>query len=328
MSEAPIVPITGGGPAGMSCALWLHNYGFRPIIIEREAGLGGLARRNPYRNDWLLGRPGATGRQHAEEFVRHLRQAAVETWLGAWPQRLARMPDGRFALDVAFSDQRPPQSLSCFAVVLATGTQFRGEEWLDQVKNARRLAAAGRVHLGPTYVGEPGVDLGSHVAVIGGGDNAFDVSRMLVERGVRATVVMRAKEPRGQPLLVERLRRHASSGKAEILASRTVEALEEAGTRVRVRLGGGGELEVDHVVLLFGYRPNTNEPWLAGLALDQDPHGYLIVDGNRETSCRGVFAVGDVSNPVHPCIATALASGTMAAREIQKRFARDNARSS
>jgi thioredoxin reductase (NADPH) len=289
-------------------------------IIEREPDLGGLAGRNPYRNDWLLGRPGLTGRQHAQEFVRHIGQAAVETWRGARPQSLARMPDGRFVLDVGFSDQRPPQSLSCCAMVLAAGTRFRGEEWLDQVENARRLAAAGRVHLGPPVAGEPGVDLGAHVAVIGGGDNAFDVSRMLVEKGVRATVVMRANKPKGQPLLVQRLREHASSGRAEILAGRTVETLEQAGARVRVRLAGGGAVEVDHVVLLLGYRPNTDEPWLAQLALEQDADGYLVVDGNKETSCRGVFAVGDISNPVHPCIVTALASGTMAAREIQRRL--------
>jgi thioredoxin reductase len=320
MSEAPIAPIIGGGPAGMSCALWLANYGLRPRIIEQEAALGGMARASPYPNDWLLGRPGETARENADEFARHIRQTAVETWHGGRPQRLLRADGGGFALDIAFSDQRPPQPLACAAIVIATGTRFRGDEWLDQVENARRLAVAGRVHLGPTYVGEPGADLGTHVAVVGGGDNAFDVSRMLVEKGVRPTVVMRAKEPKGQPLLVERLREHASSEKAEILAGRTVEALEEAGTRVRVRLGGGGELEVDHVVVLFGYRPNSDAPWLAGLALDKDADGYLIVDRNMETSCRGAFAIGDVSNPAHPCIATAIASGTMAAREIQRRL--------
>jgi thioredoxin reductase len=39
-----------------------------------------------------------------------------------------------------------------------------------------------------------------------------------------------------------------------------------------------------------------------------------------ETSCRGVFAVGDIANPAHPNIATAIASGTVAAREIQRRL--------
>ena len=73
-------------------------------------------------------------------------------------------------------------------------------------------------------------------------------------------------------------------------------------------------------MLLFGYRPNTHEPWLTDLALRQNGDGYLVVDGNMETSCPGVFAVGDVANPAHPCVATAIAAGTMAAREIAKRL--------
>jgi thioredoxin reductase (NADPH) len=323
-SRAPIVPIIGGGPAGMSCALWLHNYGMHPVIIETEGALGGMARLTPYLNEWLLGQPGKRGCENAAEFAAHIRELAIETWLGTRPQRLQREQEGRFRLDVAVAGA-PTRSLSSPAIVVATGTRFAGEEWLDRVGNARRVAAAGRLHLGAAAVGAPGVDLGSHVAVIGGGDNAFDVSRMLAEKGVRVTIVMRSKSPRAQPVLVERLRRHQASGMASVMAERTVKALDAAAARVRVRLHGGGELEVDHVVLLFGYRPNTNEAWLAELAPATDALGYLVVDGNMETSCGGVFAVGDVSNPAHPCIATAIASGTVAARTIEKRLARAGA---
>jgi thioredoxin reductase (NADPH) len=319
MPEMPIVPIIGGGPAGMSCALWLKNYGLKPIIIERAGALGGMARASPYPNDGLLGRPGATARENAAEFARHIEQVGVETWLGAHPQRI-RHEDEDFRLDVAFSDRRPMQSLSCRAIVIATGTEFRGEEWLDRMANASRLAAAGRVHLGPAAVGEPGANLGSHIAVIGGGDNAFDVARMLAEKGVAVTVVMRSDAPHARPQMVDALRPHEVSGKTKVLAGRTLAALDEAGDRVGVRLDDGGELEVDHVVLLLGYRPSSYEPWLAALALAQDPNGYLIVDSNMETSCRGVFAIGEVTNPAHPNIATAIASGTVAAREIQRRL--------
>src|SRR5262245_47758033 len=203
MHSMPVVPIIGGGPAGMSGALWLKNYGIRPIIIERAAALGGMARLSPYPNDGLLGRPGATARENAEEFARHIERAGIETWLGARPEGIRR--GSGFTLDVAFADQRPTPSLSCRAVVIATGTEFRGAEWLDQVANARRLAAAGRVHLGPAYVGEPGSELGSHIAVIGGGDNAFDVSRMLAEKGVAVTIVMRSQEPHARPQMVDTL---------------------------------------------------------------------------------------------------------------------------
>ena len=153
MSRAPIVPIIGGGPAGMSCALWLHNYGLRPVIVEQETALGGMARRSPYPNEGLLGQPDQSARENAVRFANHIGKLAVETWLGSRPQRLRRENDG-FRLDITFSGQPEVRSLSGPALVIATGTQFRGEDWLDQIKNARRLASAGRVHLGPAAVGE------------------------------------------------------------------------------------------------------------------------------------------------------------------------------
>jgi thioredoxin reductase (NADPH) len=322
MSKSPNVPIIGGGPAGMSCALWLANDGLRPIIIEQASALGGMARTSPYPNEWLLGRPGETARENAEAFAHHVQQARVECWLGARPRRILRGSGGTFEIEAAFADGRPPQSLSCPAVVIAVGTDFRGTEWLDRVANARALTQRGRVHLGPGWAGEPGADLGAHVAVIGGGDNAFDVSRMLAEKGVRATIVMRSAVPHARPQMVERLRAHQASGLAVVLAEQTVAALDETGGKVRVRLDAGGTIEVDHVLLLLGYRPNTGEPWLADLPLKKDAEGYLVVDRNMETSCPGVFAIGEVANPAHPNIATAIASGTMAAREIQRRLAR------
>jgi thioredoxin reductase len=323
-SRAPIVPVIGGGPAGMSCALWLHNYGLRPVIIEQESALGGMARRSPYADPWLLGRPDETTRENAAAFAAHIRKLAVETWLGAQPQQL-RPEHGGFRLELAVAGEAEARSLSSPAVVIATGTRFHGEEWLDRMENARRLAAAGRLHLGPTAVGEPDAEPGAHVAVIGGGDNAFEVSAILLEKGLSVTIVMRSQAPRAQPVLVERVRKRAASGKARVLAERTVAALDDAGAGVRVRLDDGSDVIVDRVVLLLGYRPNADQPWLAGLALEKDAHGYLLVDGNMETSCRGVFAVGDVANPVHPCIPTAVAAGTMAAREIEKRLMRNEA---
>jgi thioredoxin reductase (NADPH) len=313
-SQPPVVPIVGGGPAGMSCALWLHNYGLHPVIIEKENALGGMARLSPYPNEWLLGQRGKSARENAVEFAAHVRELGIETWLGARPQRLRREKE-EWRL---FGD---PRSLSGAAIVIATGTRFAGEEWLDRVANARRVAAAGRLHLGASAVGEANVDLGAHVAIIGGGDNAFDVSRMLAEKGARVTVIMRSKAPKAQPLLIERLRRHEASGLVKVMAERTVEALEEIHCGVRLRLNDGHEVDADHVVLLFGYRPNTDEPWLAELASATDALGYLVVDGNMETSCRGAFAVGDVANPAHPSITTALASGAIAARQIAKRLA-------
>ena len=325
MSKPPIVVIIGGGPAGMSCALWLHNYELHPIIIERERALGGMARRSPYPNEWLLGRAGESARENADAFRRHIAGLSVETWLAAQPRQLCRGPQGQFLLDVTLAKAASPgvpstRSLSAGAVVIATGTRFNSEEWITHVANARRMVEQGRLHVGPPWAGEPGLGPGSHVAIIGGGDNAFDVGRMLVEKGVRVTILMRSQMPRARPLMLGRLRKHESSGMARILAPRSVRKLEEFSSRVRLLLDHGDHVEADHVLLLLGYRPNSDEDWMAALALRQDGRGYLMVDGNMETSSPGVFAVGDVANPAHPCIATAIGTGTMAAREIGRRL--------
>jgi thioredoxin reductase len=317
MTTASIVPIIGGGPAGMSCALWLKNFGLHPVIVERTAALGGMARRNPYPNPWLLGFPGAMARDGAEAFARHVGEAGVEVWFDAAPQRILQAAGG-FTLDVAGDEV--PHSLSCGAVVIATGTEFRGDDWLDRVPNARRFAAEGRVDVGPVAVGDAPPPEGTHVALIGGGDNAFDVAQILLHRGVRVTIVMRAKAPQAQPRLVARVESHVHGGHAAVIAGRSVTSLGNGGSgRIDLRLDDGSSFEADRIVLLFGYRPNTQEPWLTELALQQDADGYLTVDNNMETSHRGIFAVGDVANPTHPCVATAVAAGTMAAREIARR---------
>jgi thioredoxin reductase len=304
----------------MSCALWLANFGLHPVIIEKGAALGGMARESPYPNDWLLGRPGESPRQNAEAFARHVQQANIECWLGASPQQVRKRNGGGFELDVAFADGRAPRTLAVPALVIATGTHFRGEDWIDQVPGARQVAAAGRLHLGPTFVGEPSNDVGKRVAIVGGGDNAFDVARILAEKGVRVTLIMRSMHAHARPGMVEMLRPFEAAGQARVAAGRTVAALDLNGGTVGVRLDDGSAIDADRVVLLFGYRPSSDLNCLAELALKTDADGYLVVDRNMETSCRGVFAVGDVADPEQPSIAVAVASGTVAARAIQRRL--------
>jgi thioredoxin reductase (NADPH) len=303
----------------MSCALWLRNYALSPIIVERENALGGMARLSPYPNDGLLGRPGESGEGNAEAFACHIAQAGIEAWLGARPRQLRRDSDGRFTLIVDSQCSRPALS-SLAAIVIAAGTRFAGEQWLDIVESARPMAARGVVHVGAPWAAQPGPEPGSHVAVIGGGDNAFDVARMLAQKNVRVTIVMRSERPRALALMVQRLHPFERAGMARVLAGREVRALKDCDHGVRLCLDDGSKLDADHVLLLCGYLPNSDEAFLAPLALAQDKRGYLVVDGHTETSCPGVFAIGDISNPLHPSIASAIASGTIAAREIAKRI--------
>ncbi len=317
MTSATIVPIIGGGPAGMSCALWLKNYGLHPVIIERTALLGGMERTSPYEDLWLLGRPGETARRNAEAFARHIALEEVETLYEVEPERV-EMADGGFSLTLKMR-RGGSRMIGSRALVIATGTDFRGREWADRVTGARKLADAGRILIGPAAVGEPGLEIGTDVLIVGGGDNAFDIAHRLAAQGKRVIVAMRGKAPRAQPVLRQRIEADVATGRVTMKPGLAVAALED-GARIAVRFDDDSQVAVDRIVLCFGYAPNTRAPWMTALELKRDSSGYLVVDDNAETSCRGVFAVGDVSNPRHPCAATAIAAGTMAAREILKRL--------
>jgi len=316
MTSATIVPIIGGGPAGMSCALWLKNYGLHPVIIERKALLGGMQRASPYENLWLLGRPGETARQNADAFARHIALEDIEILYEAEAEQVRRA-DGGFALDLRMRNTR--RTVGCRLLVIATGTDFRGRDWVNALAGAQALADAGRVLIGPAAIGEPGLEIGTDVLIVGGGDNAFDIAHRLAAQGKHVTLAFRTKTPRAQALLSERLKADVAARRVTIKAGVAVAALD-AGARIGVSFDDGTRIAVDRIVLCFGYAPNTQAPWIEALQLKRDGGGYLVVDGNMETSCPGVFAVGDVSNPRHPCTATAIAAGTMAAREILKRL--------
>ena len=72
-------------------------------------------------------------------------------------------------------DDTQMQTLACRALVIATGTRFGGEAWLDSVINARQAMRAGRLHIGAPWAGEAGSELGSPIAVIGGADHWTEV---------------------------------------------------------------------------------------------------------------------------------------------------------
>lgn len=311
-----IVPIVGGGPAGMSCALWLKTYGLRPLIVERQARLGGMQRASPYPNLGLLGAPGKTARENADAFERHIEIEAIETLRETAPVGVREQDGGGFTLELAGADGGA-RSVAAPALVIATGTAFRGSEWIGRVAGARALVADGRILPNPAAAGEPGIDLGSQVLIVGGGDNAFDVAHQIARPGRRVTVAMRAAKPRAQPVLVERAHRAAN---AEIRTDAAVTALIDGGHGVAVQFADGSALVADRIVLCLGFAPNTGEPWIESLGLTTDGHGYIAVGADMETSRRGVFAIGDVSNPRNPCTATALAAGAAAARAIHNRL--------
>ena len=276
------VIIIGGGPAGLSCAIWLTRLGVNSLLLEASGILGGLQTRSPYENLWIPGVQGKTGQQVAASIAQHAVDVGAELRVGV--PALAVTRDGN-----GFRVGTPDGEVHGRFVVVATGSTPR----------SGGFTPSGSVAIGP---GEPmeALDVkGRTVAILGGGDNAFDQARFVRERGGQVTVFSRT-EPRAQKLL------------QDLVAD------------IRVVVGAYDARQADMTVNgqcfdCFGIQYGFEAVVPAGLDLRRHD-GYVEVDRFGETSAVNVFACGEVTDFWHPCVTTSAALGVQVAKQFSKRL--------
>jgi thioredoxin reductase len=173
------VIIIGGGPAGISCAIWLKKLGVECVLLEASAALGGLQTRSPYENLWIPGVQGKTGQQVAAALADHAKAVGIDARLNCPVISI----DGR---EVTTSEG----VFTAPYLVVATGSQPR----------TGGFTASDRIIIGPGVQMEALEVKGKRVAIFGGGDNAFDQARFVRDRGAEVTIFTR-NFPRAQKLL-------------------------------------------------------------------------------------------------------------------------------
>ena len=164
--------IAGGGPAGAACAIWLRQLGADVLLIEAQDRLGGLQRRSPYENLWIPGVRGRTGQEVAEALDAHVAALDIPVLRGCPVTQVAA--DGRRVTT-------PRGDFAARFLVIATGSKPRGGGF----------TAAANVAIGPGAAMEALDVADKPVAILGGGDNAFDQARFVRDRGGRPTLFSR-----------------------------------------------------------------------------------------------------------------------------------------
>ena len=264
--------ILGGGPAGLSAAIWLKKLGVDAVLLERSGALGGLQRRSPYENLWIPGVQGKTGQDVARALADHAAALGVEVRLN-------------HAAPVSRDHLWRTGDFTAAFVVIATGSTPR----------AGRFTASATVAIGP---GEPmeALDVkGRRVAILGGGDNAFDQARFVRDRGGSVTVFSRG-EPRGQAMLRDMISNVR-------LVVGPYEARQKAMTVNGEAFDAFGVMYGFEAVVPDGLTPRREK-------------GYVKVDRFGQTSLEGVYACGEVTDYWHPCVTTAAAHGVQVAKQI------------
>lgn len=317
MSNSKLIAVLGAGPAGLSAALWLHNLGFEPRVVDIAARAGGLQNLNFLANDWVLGQTGQTGPMLAARFVDHARTAGIPMVTGMRPVSLnGRTGDFRLHLDSG-------DELISAAIVIATGTRYRAAEVLTAVEGIAGIAAD-RIAYGPYAFADLAGLTGKRVLIVGGGDNAFENARLLAPRAAMVHLAVRSR-PCAQQGLTAAVADEVAAGRCRLLESTQIRALAEGAAGVQATLMVAERTErivVDRIHVLAGYEPNTafvGAAFAAELrdAMRFDAQGYLVVDTAGRTGAAGIYAAGDVCNPAFPSVVSAIAQGAQVARAIE-----------
>ncbi|NGM85805.1 NAD(P)/FAD-dependent oxidoreductase [Parapusillimonas sp. SGNA-6] len=296
--------IVGGGPAGVSCAVWLARLGLSAVLIEAGNELGGLCRSNPFVDEWNASLPGMTGIQVADNLALSARQAGVSLRLACRVQRIERAGGGYC---VAGSGLTAP--IQGRYLVLATGVRARP---LPGAVPATGQHAAGASTWPASVNGiltGPGQHIveqdfrGKRVAVLGGGDNAFENALYAMEHGAQS-VRLFARNLRAQHQFLRK-----------VPASRVTTGPYKVDALHRTVNGQPYDL----ILVFYGWEPCA--AFADALGLHRSEQGFIATDmQTAQTSCPGVYAAGEVAQRQHPCVVTALADGVTAAKAIQARL--------
>lgn len=296
--------ILGSGPAGYTAAVYAARAALEPVLITGIEQGGQLTTTTDVDN-W----PGDADGVQGPELMQRMQKHAE-----------------RFGTDIIFDhihtadlSQRPFRLIgdageyTADALIIATGAsaKYLGMESEEAFKG-RGVSACATCD-GFFYKNQP-------VAVIGGGNTAVEEALYLSNIASKVTVIHRRDSFRSEKILSNQLLKKAETGNVEILWNHTLDEVlgDDAGvTGIRVKSTESGntqEFAVQGVFIAIGHQPNTS--MFKGQLEMQ--HDYIILKKGTQTSIPGVFAAGDVSDPIYRQAITSAGAGCMAALDAER----------
>ncbi len=298
------VAIVGAGPAGLAAAVYAASEGLRTVIVE-DTAIGGQAGTSS-RIENYLGFPG--GISGGDLAFRAQVQAIKFGAAIAAPRRAtALLEDGDHWCLRLENDE----SISCRAVILACGVQWR------KLNLDRRTEFEGRgIYYAATEL-EARFCRDTNAIIVGGGNSAGQAA-MFMSRYASCTFVVIRGEGLAETMSSYLSERIHSDERIQLVTQTEVDALcgDDHLEEVVLRNNATGERQPIKCRALFsmiGAEPNTH--WLAD-ALALDDHGFIktgheVGAHGMSTSAPGVFAVGDVRAQSIKRVASAVGEGSV-----------------
>jgi len=295
--------ILGSGPAGYTAAIYAARANMNPVIIQGGQPGGQLTTTTDVDN-YPGYKDGVQGPEMMEDFKAQAERFGTEIiWDHIESADLSSRP---------FKLKGEDGEYSCDALIIATGASAKYLGLESEETFAGRGVSACATCDGFFYRGK-------EVAVIGGGDTAVEEAIYLANLCSKVTVVHRRDELRAEKIMQDKL---LATANVEMAWNSVLEEIvgDDSGvTGVRLKSTVDDsirEVDVHGVFIAIGHTPNTG---FVGDQLDKDDAGYLKVQGRSTmTSVEGVFAAGDVADPVYRQAVTSAGEGCKAALDAER----------
>lgn len=293
MNETAIA-IVGGGPAGLTAAIYAARERLDAVVIDEFAG-GQILQAGMVDNYPAL--PGIAGEELGEAFRQHAEQKGAQ-FLESAVTRIEKDGD-EFILHL--SDGVEDSVLRAKSVIYAAGCQHRPLG----VEGEERLSGHGVSYCASC---DAAFYPDKAVAVVGGGNTALADALILSRIARTVYLVHRREEFRASADVVEAVRGTENiqlvlnAVPVEIEGDRSVEALRIRNTVTNEE----SSLPVDGVFVAVGMNPDTAA--VSGI-VPCDEAGYVIADETGKTGCPGLFAAGDIRTKQLRQVITAAADG-------------------
>ena len=299
------VVVVGGGPAGLTAAIYLARAKYRVVVLEKEKFGGQITITHEVVNYPGVERTSGaelteTMRRQAESFGAEFMLAEVESLEMSGDVKTVRTDRGE---------------LKCFGVLLATGAHPRMVGFPGEADFRGRGVAYCATCDGEFFTGK-------EVFVVGGGFAAAEEAVFLTKYASHVTILIRRDDFSCAQSVADAARNHP---KITVLTNTEVEEVSGDSTlrAIRYRNKVTGEVKEHRapagdnigVFVFAGYAPATG--LIRNLA-ELTPDGYVVTDRSMKTSVEGLYAAGDVCVKALRQVVTAVGDGALAATELEK----------
>jgi thioredoxin reductase (NADPH) len=295
------VIIIGGGPAGLTAAIYASRARLKTLIIESYS-----VACQAVTTDHIENYPGFPEGINGFELIEKFKKQAE----GFGAEFIASSVKSVKESKPGFQVETEEKTYSSSSVIVATGSspKILGIPGEDKFRGK-----------GVSYCGtcDGALFKGKEVVVVGGGDTALEEALFLTRFVKKATVIHRRDALRGTKILQERA---FANKKIEFIWDSIVTEITGAGKVTGVKLKNVKtdalkDFAADGVFIFVGYTPNTG---FLKDTVSLDESGYIIADDNCLTLKPGIFAIGDCRKKLLRQVVTAAGDGATAAFACQR----------